>query len=202
MPCAEVFLQYSKPWLCNRAVPHAVLLTEYKHPSLLSFLCPKGLLQLQESSVETKRTWQWMQSINWLRLRHSASQAPSCFPFMSGMGNIVISNICGKMQVTVILKMSGSLEDNNFPIKKTLSSWKVLCWDRRWKFSMCLSQPAEWFRRNSAGIPNLAVQDLTQRHKGRKNPLCYTSSSTFKKLTYVWLLKGVTWWAEKWNWPR
>lgn len=39
---------------------------------------------------------------------------------MSGVGNIVIGNICGKMQVTVILKMSGSLEDNNFPIKEIL----------------------------------------------------------------------------------
>lgn len=38
---------------------------------------------------------------------------------------------------------------------------------------MCLSQPAEQFRRNSAGILNLAVQDLTWRHKGRKHLLYF-----------------------------
>lgn len=39
---------------------------------------------------------------------------------MSGMGNVVIGNICGKMQVNGILETSGSLEDSIFPIKKTV----------------------------------------------------------------------------------
>lgn len=154
----------------------------------------------RERSVEVNWTWQWMQSIDWLRLRHRASKVPSCFPFMSGMGNVVIGNICGKMQVTVILKMSGSLEDNNFPIKEILFRWKVLCWDKRWKLSVCLSQPAERFRRKSAGILNLAAQDLTQRHKGRKPFLLYFFQH-LQKLSYVWLLKEVPCWAEEWNWP-
>lgn len=98
-----------------------------------------------------------------------------------------------KMQVTVILKMSGSLEDNNFPIKETLFRWKVLCQDKRWKLSVYLSRSAELFRRNSAGILNLSVQvHYTETSHGDKKggkPFYSTSSSTFKKCNYVWRLQ-------------
>lgn len=109
-----------------------------------------------------------------------------------------------KMQVAVILKMSGSLEDNDFLIKEILFRWKVLCWDKRWKI-LYLSPSAEPFGRNSAGILNLSVQvhhsETSHRDQRGRSPFYYTSSHTFKKLSYL-TAKKVPCFARKWYKPR
>lgn len=132
-------------------------------------LCSPFSAAAREWSVEASWTWQWMQSIDWPRLRHGASQVPSCFLFMLGMGNVVTATSVAKRHAK---KWVAHWRTITFPLKR-LFRWKILCWDKRWKPSICLSQPAERLRRNSAGILNLAAQDLTRRFKGRKPLLLY-----------------------------